>query len=116
MVQTDAAAVTLALVGEVPARLAAAPAKEASKLAIDMTLSRLPDGLENAVQNAAARRPGGSLWQVCGSVADGEVPVPGYGVHGLNPFDGCERFSFICCASAKVILEFWGDNGYVLNR
>jgi hypothetical protein len=88
---------SLALVGKVRARLTAAPAKEASKLAIDMTLSRLPDGLENAVQNAGARRPGGTLWQVCGTLADGEVSVPGNGVHGRNPSDSCERFSLICC-------------------
>jgi hypothetical protein len=75
---------SLALVGEMP--IAAASAKKASNLAIDLTLSPLPDGLEHAVQNAAARRPGGSLWQVCGIVADGEVMVPGNGVHGLNPF------------------------------
>jgi hypothetical protein len=106
---------SLALVGEVPARLAAAPAKEASNLAIDMTLSRLPDGLENAMQNAGARRPGGSLWQVCGSVADGEVPVPGNSVHDPNPFNSCERFSFICSAKDNVTLEFWADNGYNLN-
>jgi hypothetical protein len=67
-----------------PARFAAASTKKASNLAIDLTLSPLPDGLEHAVQNAAARRPGGSLWQVCGIAADGEVP--GNGVHGLNPF------------------------------
>jgi hypothetical protein len=75
---------SLALVGEMP--IAAASAEKASNLAIDLTLSPLPDGLEHAVQNAAARRPGGSLWQVCGIVADGEVMVPGNGVHGLNPF------------------------------
>src|SRR5260370_26973490 len=74
---------SLALVGEMP--IAAASAKKASNLAIDLTLSPLPDGLEHAVQNAA-RRPGGSLWQICGIVADGEVMVPGNGVHGLNPF------------------------------
>jgi hypothetical protein len=77
---------SLAFVGEMPVRFAAASAKKASNLAIDLTLSPLPDGLEHAVQNAAACRPGGSLWQVCGIVADGEVMVPGNGVHGLNPF------------------------------
>jgi hypothetical protein len=50
---------SLALVGEMP--IAAASAKKASNLAIDLTLSPLPDGLEHAVQNAAAPRPGGSL-------------------------------------------------------
>jgi hypothetical protein len=77
---------SLALVGEMPARIAAASTKKASNLAIELTLSPPPDGLEHAVQNAAARRPGGSLWQVCGIVADGEVVAPGNGVHGLNPF------------------------------
>jgi hypothetical protein len=75
---------SLALVGEMS--IAAASGKKASNLAIDLTLSPPPDGLEHAVQNAAARRPGGSLWQICGIVADGEVKVPGNGVHGLNPF------------------------------
>jgi hypothetical protein len=84
---------SLALVGEMP--IAAASAKKASNLAIDLTLLPLPDGLEHAVQNAAARRPGGSLWQVCGIVADCEVMVPGNGVHGLNPFFLYEKFSFI---------------------
>jgi len=77
---------SLALVGEMPVRFAAASAKKASNLAIDLTLSPLLDGLKHAVQNVAARRPGGSLWQICGIVADGEVMVPGNGVHGLNPF------------------------------
>jgi hypothetical protein len=77
---------SLALVGEMPARIAAASAKKASNFAIDLTLSPLPDGLEHAVQNAAARRPGNSLWQVRRIVADGEVMVPRNGVHGLNPF------------------------------
>jgi hypothetical protein len=77
---------SLALVGEMPARFAAASAKKASNLAIDLTLSPQPDGLEHTVQNATARRPGGSLWQVCGIVAKGEVMVPGNGVHGLHPF------------------------------
>jgi len=77
---------SLALVGEMPARIAAASAKKASNFAIDLTLSPLLDGFEHAVQNAAARRPGNSLWQVCRIVADGEVMVPGNGVHGLNPF------------------------------
>jgi hypothetical protein len=77
---------SLALVGEMPARFAAASTKKAINLAIDLTLSPLPDGFEHAVQNAAARRPGRSLWQVCGVVADGEVMIPGNGVHGLNPF------------------------------
>jgi len=77
---------SLALVGEMPVRFAAASAKKASNLAIDLTLSPLLDGLEHPAQNVAARRPGGSLWQICGIVADGEVMVPGNGVHGLNPF------------------------------
>jgi hypothetical protein len=75
---------SLALVGEMP--IATSSAKKASNLAIDLTLSPQPDGLEHVKQNAAARRPGASLWQVCGIVAEGEVMVPGNGVHGLHPF------------------------------
>jgi hypothetical protein len=90
--------------GEMPARFAAASTKKASNLAIDLTLSPLPDGLEHPVQNAAARRPGGSLWQVCGIVADDEVMVPGNGVHGLNPFF-YEKFSFIQLAIAQPKLS-----------
>jgi hypothetical protein len=89
---------SLALVGEMP--IAAAPAKKASNLAIDLTLSPLPDGLEHAVQNAAARRPGGSLWQVCGIVADGEVMVPGNGIHGLSAM---VVISFVVCAPACLV-------------
>src|SRR6266480_2822915 len=92
---------SLALVGEMPARIAAASAKKASNFAIDLTLSPLPDGFEHAVQNAAARKPGNSLWQVCRIVADGEVMVPRNGVHGLNPFFYCEKFSFIQLAIAQ---------------
>jgi hypothetical protein len=56
---------SLALVGEMP--IAAASAKKASNLAIDLTLSPLPDGLEHAVQNAAAPRPGAVFGKFVGS-------------------------------------------------